>query len=244
MDRDLVAGNAELRFGDRLKVYSFTVDVDTRSRLISARLDVIRVGVRDYFLNSSAAAAAVHWLKDVALKNAPLGVYFGVLLIHPMADDAGDAFARHLRFLPQRHVARLVHRRANASVAAHAKVTDGSLGQVVDFLLELVKDRRDRSVGVVGGAPFVIDLLMTCRAFRGAGVMAFRKQIRMRIDRIRELLFQRRKLFGWSFYRPVRHEDRQLQRVQNLVVGFPGLSQEIFVRLCRARRSCWFGRLG
>ena len=93
-----MAGNAEFRFGDRLKVYSFTVDVDTRSRLISARFDVIRIRVRDYFLNSLAASTAVHRFKDVALKNAALGVYFGVLLIHPMAGDAGNAFARHLRF--------------------------------------------------------------------------------------------------------------------------------------------------
>src|SRR6202035_2607281 len=46
MDRDLMAGNAEFRFGDRLKVYAFTVDVDTRPWLISTRLDVIRVRVR------------------------------------------------------------------------------------------------------------------------------------------------------------------------------------------------------
>src|SRR5471030_2623303 len=174
MDRDLVAGNAELRCRNRIELYSLAVDVYARSRLIRTRLDVINVRVRDYLLDSLATAAAVHRFKNITLQNPALAVDFGVLFTYAMTGDAGNAFTRHFCFLPQRHITRLVHRRADAGVAAHAEIANGSLREIVDLLLELVKDRRNRSVGMIGRAPFIINLLVTGRALRSAWVMTFR----------------------------------------------------------------------
>jgi len=86
-----------------------------------------------------------------------------------VAGDAGDPLARDGGTVPERQVAPLPHRRADARVAAHAERPDGSLGEVVDLLIELMEDGRDRRVGVGGDAPLLVDLLVARSALGGAG---------------------------------------------------------------------------
>jgi len=55
-------------------------------------------------------------------------------------------------------------------MAAHAEGADRTLSQLLKFLLELVKHRRDCSIGVLRRRPFIIDLLVTLPALRGGGI--------------------------------------------------------------------------
>jgi hypothetical protein len=102
-----------------------------------------------------------------------IAVDAAVFLVDAMAGDAGDPFTGDIAAIPQGQLATLAHRRADARVAAQTKRSNGPLGEVIDALFELVKHRRDGSVGVGREAPFIVDLFVTGAAGRGARITGF-----------------------------------------------------------------------
>ena len=87
-----------------------------------------------------------------------------------MAGYAGDALAGDLALLPQRRLSLLAQLRADLLVATHTERADCALGQLLEFLLEGVEHGRDRSVGMLRGGPFLVDLLVALAALSSSRI--------------------------------------------------------------------------
>ena len=165
---DLVAADAELRLGD-LVVRDHAL-VNVIAAPVSAGFDRVGVLVGDDVLDHALFAAAVDRLVDLARLDPALAVDLAVGLFDPVAGDAAHALARDRATRPERRVARLAELGADLLVAAYAEGADRTLGQFLEFLLELVEHRRDRRIGMLRRRPFFVDLLMAFATLRRCGI--------------------------------------------------------------------------
>ena len=168
VDGDLVAADAELRLGD-LGVRDHAV-VDVVAAPVCAGFDGVGFLVGEDVFDDALLAAAVDRLEDLARLDPALAVDLAVLLLDPVAGDAGHALARDLAARPERRFARLAELGADLLVAAHAEGADRALGQLLELLLELVEHRRDRRIGMLRGRPLLVDLLVAFAALRSGGI--------------------------------------------------------------------------
>ena len=157
VDGNLMAADAELRLGE-LGVRHHAV-VDVRAPPVFAGFDGVGFLVGEDVFDDALFAAAVDRLEDLARLDPALAVDLAVLLLDPVAGDAGHALARDLAARPKRRFAVLAELGADLLVAAHAEGADRTLGQFLKLLLERVEHRRDRRIGVLRGRPFLVDLL-------------------------------------------------------------------------------------
>ena len=171
VDGDLVTADAELRLGDLVVGDHALVDVVAAAVL--AGFDRIGLLVGEHVLDHALVAAAVDGFVDLARLDPAFAVDLAVLFFDAVAGDAAHALARDLAARPQRRFARLAELRADLLVAADAEGADRALGQVLELLLEFMKHRRDRRIGVLRGRPLLVDLLVTLAALRGGRIGSF-----------------------------------------------------------------------
>ena len=151
VDRNLMAADAELRLGE-LGVRHHAV-VDFHAPPVFAGFDGVGFLVGDDVFDDALFAAAVDRLEDLARLDPALAVDLAVLLLDPVAGDAGHAFARDLAARPKRRFTIFAELGADLLVAAHAEGADRTLGQLLELLLERVEHRRDRRIGVIARKP-------------------------------------------------------------------------------------------
>ena len=183
IDGNLMAGHAELGFVDLREPLHRTVDF--RPALLVAGRHLVFALLTDDLREFAVLERAIDRLIDLTGNDVALAVDAAVFLGHAVTCDTGDAFARNTAAFPQRQLARLTALRPDLLVAADAERTDRTLGQRADRLLELVEHRRNRRIGMVRGCPFLVDLLVADPAFRSAGEILFRKELAVRILRVR-----------------------------------------------------------
>src|SRR5262249_29671123 len=152
VDGDLVTADTKLRLGD-LRVRHHAV-VDCSASPVLAGLDRIGLLVGDDVLDDALFTTAVHRFEDFARLDPALAVDLAVLLLDPVAGDAGHAFPRNLAARPKWRFSILAELRSDLLVAAHAEGADRSLRELLKLLLERVKHRRDRRIGVLRRRPF------------------------------------------------------------------------------------------
>ena len=137
---------------------------------VLAGFDGVGFLVGEDVLEDAFFAAAVDRLEDLARLDPALAVDLAVLLLDPVAGDAGHALARDLAHRPKRRFALLAELGADLLVAAHAEGADRTFGQLLELLLERVEHRRDRRIGMLRRRPFVVDLLMAFATLRSGGI--------------------------------------------------------------------------
>ena len=118
-------------------------------RPFGAGFDGVGFLVGEDVFDDAFFAAAVDRLVNLARLDPALAIDLTVLLLDPVAGDAGDALARDLAALPKRRFTRFAELGADLLVAADAEGADRTLGQILELLLELVEHRRDRRIGMV-----------------------------------------------------------------------------------------------
>src|SRR6202521_5043871 len=144
MDRDLVAGDAELRLDDHVGLNGLLGDPQPAGVvwILWVPLDRGTPRIADRFEDSRGVEGAEEGHVDVARRDPPRAVVLAVGLPDAVAGDAGDAFLGGAAALPPGDVAPLGEGGADAGVTADAEVLDRSRRQVVDLLLEPVEHRR------------------------------------------------------------------------------------------------------
>src|SRR5688572_20245140 len=160
MHRHLVAGHTELALAQLIELDAGAVDRQTRTGLSRAGLEAKPRLLIQRLLQSCAGAGRIDRLVDRPRLDTPLPIHASVTFGDAVASDARDPFPRDLSALREGQVAPLAQRRSDARMAAHAEVTDRPLREVVDALLEFVKDGGDGRVRMAAAAPLVVDRLV------------------------------------------------------------------------------------
>ena len=139
-------------------------------RPVSAGFDGVGFFVGENVFDHALFAAAVDRLVNLSRLDPALAVDLAVLLLDPVAGDAGHALARDLAARPKRRFTILAELGADLLVAAHAEGADRALGQFLELLLELVEHGRDRRISMLRRRPLLVNLVMALAAFFSGGI--------------------------------------------------------------------------
>ena len=147
----VVARPAEVRFFQRVELDDFGVDRTPDFAPLGYHLVFVRF--REDALEDGIAFRPIIGLKDVALGDRRPPADFAVVGFHPMANDAGDAFAGGGMAIHVTDEHGLFQLHAHLCMATDAKVTVGASRSIVDGGLHGVEHRAQLGVSVLGNRP-------------------------------------------------------------------------------------------
>ncbi len=174
-----MTGAAKDRVGDRGELLDLGVYLPPR--LVGVGHDADDVAIVEHAREFGVPLRTIDWREQIARFQRQSSRGLVVVLANPVADHAGDALARGGMPLEVGDERVLTEIGADLIVAAQTEVAVGTVGQLVDSVVQGEVDRAELCIRVLRNRPLAILLGMTGHAGRGRGVALLGEQRLVRL---------------------------------------------------------------